>query len=488
MTFVLASGLQKKTLPVIRKEIEADFKAAIGVDVDLSPDGPIGEIIAIAAKREADVWELAQEIYSSFDKDQATGVQLDDALNTVGVFRLPATAARVEGVLLWLTFGASVTVLSGSTAKSATAPMTYALESNVAQAASASGPFRAVRLSLSTATVGATISVTLDGTAYSHTIALGESVADALGLLANTVNAGAFGTVGAASYESVSGTNCLRIEAPTFTLTAFSGLTGFQSAQAGAFVATTAQAQAVPALTLDTINSPVSGWLAVEQPATGTDGTDVESDTQFKLRAMRGIMSGSATVQAITEALYRVAGVSKVFVKENTQDTTDLEGRPPHCYEAVVVGGTDAAIAQAIYAEGPAGIEPYGVTSASITGSDGTVRDIGFSRPVPLYAWVQVALVEFDPDAGPTGDYFQAIKDAVSLYGRNNFDLGNDFILQKLFAAVYSVPGIYSVIIRIATTSTASGTPSYALANLPVASREYLSFDSSRVDVVLWEP
>jgi len=484
MTFVLASGLQKKTLPVIRKEIEADFRAAIGVDVDLSPDGPIGQIIAIASKREADVWELAQEIYSSFDKDQATGVQLDDALNTVGVFRLPATAARVEDVLLWLVFGASVTVPSGSTVKSATAPMTYSLESNVVQVASASGPFRAVRLSLSTATVGATISVTLDGTAYSHTVALGESVADALGLLANTINAGAFGTVGAASYESVSGTNCLRIEASTFTLTAFSGLTGFQSAQAGAFVATTAQAQAVPALTLDTINSPVSGWLAVEQPATGTDGTDVESDTQFKLRAMRGIMSGSATVQAITEALYRVAGVSKVFVKENTQDITDLEGRPPHCYEAVVVGGTDAAVAGAIYAEGPAGIKPYGVDSYNVTGSDGVVRSIGYSRPVPLYAWVEVTVVSTDPDAGPVGDYTQAIKDAVSLYGRDNFDLGNDFILQKLYAPVYSVPGIYNVTLRIAATTTASGTPPYGTSNIVVASRQYLTFDSTRVIIL----
>ena len=488
MTFITAAGLQKKTLAEIRKEFEADVQAAFGVGVDLSPDDVLGQIIAIGTKREADVWELAQEIYSANDKDQATGVQLDDALNTVGVFRLPATPARVDDVLLWLTFGAAVSVAAGSTAKSATAPATYALESTVSQAASATGPFRAVRLSLTTATVGATIVATMDDTTYSHTIATGESVADALGLLANSINAGAFGAVGSAVFESVSGTNCIRIEAPGFTLNSFAGLTAFQSAQAGIFVASSAGTQPVPAGTLDTIASPVSGWLAVEQPAVGTDGTDIESDTQFRLRALRGIRSGSATVQAITEALYRVDGVSKVFIKENTQNTTDTEGRPGTSYESVVVGGTDANIAAAIYANGPAGIQPYGINSVTVTGTDGVAHAIGFSRPVPLYAWVEVTLVSFDPDQGPTGDYMQVIKDSVALYGRDNFDLGNDFVLQKLYAAVYSVPGIYSVIIRIATTSTATGTPTYQATNIAVKSREYLSFDSSRVRVSIWEP
>jgi uncharacterized phage protein gp47/JayE len=479
-----ASGFRKKTLAEIRAELEA-AAMSLGFD-DLSPDGPIGQIISIASKREADVWEGAQELYASLDKDQASGTALDRIFGQIGLVRLSATAARVSDVLLWLDFGALVSVTAGSQAKAATQPMTYDLESTVSQAASATGPFRAVRLSLDALTVGNVLSVTLDGTAYTYTVQTGDTEADAIGTLANSIMAGAFGLIGSAVYESIAGDHYIRIEgAPSFTLTSFSAdWTGYQSAQAGIFVASSVGTQPVPAGTLDTIVTPVSGWDEVEQPAAGTDGTDTETDTAFRLRAARGFRSGTATETAIREALYLVDGVSKVFVKSNRDMVTDGDGRPPKSFEAIVVGGTDADVATAIWETMPAGIRPYGVSSYSVTGEDGASHAVGFSRPVPKYAHVEVTLVATDPDGGPVGDYAQAIKDAVSLYGNANFDLGDNFTLQKLFAPIYSVPGIYSVTLRIATTATAAGSPSWSSSNILIAAREYLTFDSARVTVL----
>jgi uncharacterized phage protein gp47/JayE len=479
-----ASGFRTKKLSEIRAELESDA-LSLGFD-DLSPDGPIGQIISIASKREADVWEGAQELYASLDKDQASGTALDRIFGQIGLVRLSATAARVSDVLLWLDFGALVSVTAGSQVKSATQPMTYDLESTVSQAASATGPFRAVRLSLDALTVGNVLSVTLDGTAYTYTVQTGDTESDAIGTLANSIMAGAFGLIGSAVYESIAGDHYIRIEgAPSFTLTSFSAdWTGYQSAQAGIFVASSVGTQPVPAGTLDTIVTPVSGWDEVEQPAAGTDGTDTETDTAFRLRAARGFRSGTATETAIREALYLVDGVSKVFVKSNRDMVTDGDGRPPKSFEAIVVGGTDADVATAIWETMPAGIRPYGVSSYSVTGEDGASHAVGFSRPVPKYAHVEVTLVATDPDGGPVGDYAQAIKDAVSLYGNANFDLGDNFTLQKLFAPIYSVPGIYSVTLRIATTATAAGSPSWSSSNILIAAREYLTFDSARVTVL----
>lgn len=478
-----SAGYQKRTLAEIRKEIEAAVQVVFGVDADLSPEGPLGQLIAILAKLGADSEERNQELYTAHDKDQATGIPLEDLLKQLGIYRLPATAARISDVLLWLDFGDLITVPSGSLAKSGTQPASYYLESTVSQASSATGPFRAVRLSFPSLTVGNVLSVTLNGTAYTKTILTGETAVTALGLLANSIVAGAFGVAGgAALYESVDGTDCLRIEAPTFTLNAFSAdFTGLQSAQAGIFVASSVGVQAVPSLTLDTIVTPVSGWLEIEQPAAGTDGTDIETDTSLRLRAIRTIRSGTATEQAIRDAVYAVPGVSKVVVTSNRAMSTDSEGRPAKSFEAVVVGGSDTAVAEAIWNTQPAGILPYGTTTVPVVGSDSDTHDIGFSRPVPRYAWVEVQILATDPDGGPATDYQQAIKDAVSLYGRENFDLGNNFVLQKFYAPIYSVPGIYSVALRIATTSTASGSPSYGTSNIVVAGREFLTFDASRV-------
>jgi len=479
-----ASGFRKKTLAEIRAELEADA-LALGFD-DLSPDGPIGQIISIAAKREADVWEGAQELYASLDKDQASGLALDRIFGQIGLIRLSATPARVSDVLLWLDFGALVSVAAGSQVKASTQPMTYDLETTIIQASSTTGPFRAVRLSLTTFVVGDALSVTLDGTAYTYTVQTGDTEADALGTLANSIEAGAFGQYGSAEYELIAGDHYLRIEgAPSFTLTAKSvHFTGSQSAQAGIFVASSVGTQPVPSGTLDTIVTPVSGWDEVEQPSAGVDGTDTETDTAFRLRAAQGFRSGTGTETAIRDALYLVDGVSRVFVKSNRDTATDGDGRPAKSFEAIVVGGTDADVATAIWDTMPAGIQPYGSTSYSVTGEDGAAHAVGFSRPVPKYAHVEVTLVATDPDGGPVGDYEQAIKDAVSLYGNANFDLGDNFTLQKLFAPIYSVPGIYSATVRIATTATAAGSPSWSSSNILVAAREYLTFDSARVTVL----
>ena len=480
-TYVDATGFHRPTLQEIRKQIEAQFTAAIGAGIDLTATGPFGQIIANIATWADSLFAGVQDTHTQQDPDQASGVFLDEACAKVGVYRLPATPAYANDVLLWGDFGVPVTVPAASKAKSATQPMSYSLQSDVELGASSTGPFRAVRLqNVGSWSIGDTFSVNLNGTTYSY-VALTTNPAAEITAFAAVINSGAFGLVGAASLEVLSGSNYLRIEGDGFTLSAYSAQWDpYQEAQVGTFVADLSQAQGIPALTLDTILTPVSGWISVEQPAAGINGTDVESDASLRVRRVQGTRAGKATEDAIREAIYRVAGVSSALVVSNRTDSTDSESRPPHSIEAVVSGGNAADVALAIWSTIGAGINMYG-SPVSVIGADGKPHEVKFSTPNPQYAWVKVASIIPDTDAGPTSDYQTAIQEAVVAYGNQNFGLGDNFNYQRMFAPVLSVPGVGSATITIAVTATEGGVPTYSAANIPVSSRDYLSFAKSRV-------
>lgn len=476
--YLTATGFLRPSYDEIRRQIESEIKIAFGAGVDLTAPGPFGQLIANQAKWINDLMELAQEFYTSRDPDGASGVSLDEVCSDTGIYRLPATAARVGDLVLWGTYGAAFTLPAGSKVKSSVQPMAYSLESDVDFGA---GPFRAVRLSLGTISTSDVVSVTLDGVLYSHTVLGGENKADVITALAGTINSGAF--AGAASLETVSATSYLRVEYSAFALTAYSThWTPREEAHSGAVVADSVGVQAVPELTLDTIMTPVSGWLSIEQPAAGQDGSDVESDSSLRIRRMAGLRSGTGTITAITEALYRVQGVSRVNVASNDTDTADGDGRPPHSVEAVVSGGNAIDICQSLYSTVAGGIATYGNTSKDAVGLDGKTHEVFYSVPVPKYAWVEVTIVSTDPDGGPAAGYQDAIRAAIESYGNANFGAGANFILQKMYAPIYSVPGIYSVTLQTATTDTEGGSPTYATINLPIALREYLEFSASRVE------
>lgn len=103
------------------------------------------------------------------------------------------------------------------------------------------------------------------------------------------------------------------------------------------------------------------------QVGTLAPGIDTETDAQFRARWKKAIAgSGSDTIQAITGAVLRVDGVQDCIVYENDTDTSVLVGTdgalPPHSFMAVVIAPESAneAIANAIFAAKPIGIQSYG--------------------------------------------------------------------------------------------------------------------------------
>lgn len=128
----------------------------------------------------------------------------------------------------------------------------------------------------------------------------------------------------------------------------------------------------------------------------------------------------------------------------NPITTTESFGRPGHNFEIVVEGGSDNAIAQAIFDGKPSGITSYGNTTVLVTDRFNTTKPIKFSRPyiVPFYVVINLNV---DPKKFPANGAQIIQQDLVTLgvaipigglvigYGSNG-----------LIGAFNNVPGITS--------------------------------------------
>lgn len=488
--YLTAQGFQKKTLTDVRSELEASYRQVFGVSCDLAPEGVLGQTIAIASKYLADHWEGAQEIYTARDPDTATGIDLDSVCAESGITRLAATAARVDSVFCWSLVGQPLTIPTGSQIKAASGTVTYSTPSDIVASTAALGPWTAVRLKLDPS-IPDTASVELavnGGTSYAAQKLPTNTLLHVATQLALTFSS-SYPGVASAVAEDIGGEVFLTLYgSPTITVDsqAYILITGgSQQGTPASFVCDTPGLATVPAYTLDTIATPVTGWLYVSQPSAGVAGTDTESDTALRIRRLQGLRSGTATEDAIREALYRLDGVSKAIVTSNRTKAVDAEGRPPVSLECIVAGGEAQSIADAIWKTAPAGVETYGLTTKTVTGLDGLPHTVKFSIPQPVYAWVEVTIIYPNLEEVQETDIKTALKDAIVTWGLANMGLGDNMILQKFYAPIYTVKGIGQVSLRMALTATDTGTPVWdAVGPIAVASREYATFDASRVVVL----
>lgn len=111
---ITADGIRIQNLAEILDNIlngTADYSgmyAIYGPSINVAPNSPDGQMINIVAQAKLDILELARQIYTSFDPDEAIGIQLDARCAINGVIRRAGsyTLQQVE-----VTVGQSVTLV-----------------------------------------------------------------------------------------------------------------------------------------------------------------------------------------------------------------------------------------------------------------------------------------------------------------------------------------------------------------------------------------
>ena len=74
---VQPTGFVRKPLTVILAEIEAALITEFGPDVVQTSQSPLGQLTGLFADLANEIWERAEDLYLSYDPEQAEGTRLD---------------------------------------------------------------------------------------------------------------------------------------------------------------------------------------------------------------------------------------------------------------------------------------------------------------------------------------------------------------------------------------------------------------------------
>lgn len=475
---ITPQGFVIKDLQTIKTELETDYRAAFGDDLDVSEDSVAGQLIGNQAKKEASLWELAQAIYESFNPDRAEDVSLDGISGLVGIERLPATSSTAV-VALYGNIGTIVP--AGHLIRQDETNEDFSLDEAVTIGLSS-----VIDIDFSVLNVldNQLYTVTINGTGYNYT---SDATATYLEIIAGLKASIDLGGEPIIVVDNLDGTARIYADdgVTAFSISVDVNLQVDSQASPGDYTAVNTGPVSVPANTLITIVNPIGGLSAVNNLVAGFAGRDVETDQELRIRRrelLTGI--GAATDEAIRQAvLQEVDNVTACLVISNRSDVTDGDGRPPHSFETVVSGGDEDDIAQIIWENMPAGIYPEGDIIKTVVDSTGKDQTVRFSRPTNVYLWVDL---EYSLNAEENFPFNgeDLIKDSIVEWAQENLNIGDDVIYQRISIPVYEVPGIGTIQIELATSATPAGPPgAYSAANVTIAADEIAVFAATRITV-----
>ena len=473
---VTPEGFNTKRLQEIIDSMRERANTEFGDGINTDPDSVMGQQIAVMAAEIAIVWEGMQGAYDAYRPDAAEGVSLDDVADLNGVVRAGATNSLAEVRLKALPF---TSIPRGSLVSVEATGEQFSIVEDVFTYD------HSVEILINLTYVdNFTYTLTLNGTAYSHTSGIGETAEDQIAALEALI---------ALSPEPVIFTDNLD---GSYNVAAGDSVTdftwGISSAQRAEWEVVGSQAIAVslgpvvaPANTLNTIDTPVAGWIGVNNILAAEIGKDIETDTSLRLRRRRSVaIAGAGTVAAVTANVLQIDGVTNTFIIENESASIDAHGRPGKSFETVVEGGIDAEIGAVLWDRKPVGIETFGTIAESVVDTAGKEQVVNFSRPEPVWVHYEIDYTLNPEEIFPEGGE-ESIAEIVANSSTVIFQIGDDIILQKLLGPLYAgITGLSTVEIRQAVSATEGGVPgAFSASNLPIGEVEKGNFAVGRITV-----
>ena len=473
-----STGVSRATLSEIIDSMSESAKAQFGDTFDTSDTSVAGILIRLIADVVDQSAEFAEAVYNANDPETAVGVNLDRAASLVGVTRLDATNSTVDAIVSGdfntIIPSGSIVEVDGTAVRfesqnTITLDLDGAIKGTTEVTAVLNNTDYDVIIN------GITFTYTSDGDATAEEIAaglVGQITAGSEPVTATDNLDGTF-TVESDDYE----VGFIMSLDAGLTPRKVDKLTPFQSQDTGPVQS--------PSGTLINIISPLLGWDSVTNPMDATQGRNLETDTELRIRRRVSLaIAGATTLPAIRSALLALTSVEAAVVIENDTTVIDGDGRPPKSFEAIVLGGDEADIARVIWEDKPIGIETYGSESYIHTDEQGLPRTINFSRPTEIYTHVRVSYTINPEETFPSATGENAILQAVLATG-NNLSIGDDVIPARFFGPIYTtVNGIGELTVEVATSAGPLDPPgAYQTTTLSIGSTEVSSFDSSRIIV-----
>lgn len=449
-----------------------------GEVVDVSDSSTLGRLIALDSAGDADLWEVAQMCWSSFDPNSATGISLDNLVQYGAISRFEARASTATGLFS----GDNGTLIPGGSTVRSAANNEFVVNGSVALSPSQSSGVTLLLNSVSNATVYSfTYTTGITGTStVSFTSGASATISSILSGIKAVVDASHPLLV-----ATIVGETLVVDRADVFQTSSFSTSNNIsinKVKKLGQLVATEQGPIEQEASTITEIVTPVLGWDSVTNPLSASVGRMRETDEELRLRFRNTKLERSSNIlDSLYSALLNLDGVQEVAIYENDTDMTDSNGVTAHSFLPVVLGGSSQLIADTIWKNKPTGISSEGNTVVAITDSQGFLHNIGFERPSPVVVYVNMTLSLNPEDASIfPSDGVEQIKQQIQSYAVDNFGVGKDAIYSRLFTPINKVPGHQIDSLFIGTSPSPT-----AMNNIPVPFNMIASFQSANINITI---
>lgn len=216
--------------------------------------------------------------------------------------------------------------------------------------------------------------------------------------------------------------------------------------------------------------SSVPGITSIYNNKEVTGGREKETDNDFRDRYYKSVdYAGGVNADAIRASLLNdVEGVSSAYIYENDQDVFDeVYNLPAHSMEAVVYGGLDEAVAQAIYARRAAGIQTLGSSEIDVLTASGQTMKIRFSRPSPRRIWIRITNLKTTKDFPGNSAIKEALLEYIGDSTSGGLNIGVSVVYIKLPGIINSVLGVADFDLEISSDGI-----NYVKENIPIGYRE----------------
>lgn len=216
--------------------------------------------------------------------------------------------------------------------------------------------------------------------------------------------------------------------------------------------------------------SSVSGITSVYNKAEVTGGREKETDIDFRDRYYKSVdYAGGVNADAIQASLLNnVEGVSSAYIYENDQDIFDeVYNLPAHSMEAVVYGGLDEEVAQAIYARRAAGIQTLGSSEVDVLTASGQTMKLRFSRPSPKRIWVRITSLKTTKEFSGNAAIKEALVEYIGDSTSGGLNIGVSVVYIKLPGIINSVLGVEDFDVEISSDGI-----NYVKENISIGYRE----------------
>lgn len=456
------------------------FQDLVGPEdvVDTSDSSTLGRFINLFSISEAQLWELGQLLYSSFDPNSATGVALDNLVQYGGIQRQPPTYSNTTALF---TGDNGTEVPLDSIIGSAVHPNTFRVASPVTLTPSLVSGIGVIVNSVQNSTIYSVTYTVNSGTSSNTVTYTSDSTATEAEILAglNSLITSAHPLLNSEIVGGVLQITKDEIFQPS-DFTVSSNLIIETVTKTGQLIAEEVGPVQAQANTLNVIKTPTIGWDSVTNPIAVSEGSFIETDEELRLRFRNTKFERSSNIMdSLYSALISLDGVESVNVYENDTSVEDVNGLPPHSFTVVILGGSSEEIAQTIWRNKPMGIGSNGDTFVDVTDSQGFTQRVYFERPDPITIYIDM---EIEYDEQYPADGAEQIKSAIIEYAKENFSVGEDIIYTRLYTPINSVPGFQVNSLTLGTSPNPVG-----MSNIPIAFNEIGSFESVNINVTAIE-